>query len=318
MIHKFPKFSQALSLDPTTRRIWFGIATSHDFESHDGITEKSLYQKIFSSHFGQLSIIFLWTAGNLFHVAWQGNFEEWILDPIHVRPIAHTIGDPHFGSLAVEAFSKFGTLKPVNISYSGVYQWWFTIGMRSNFDLYCGSLFLIFLSSIFLFAGLIHLQPKYKPSLVWFKDAENRLNHHLSGLFGVSSLAWSGHLIHVSIPESRGQHVGWDNFLLISPYHDGLKPFFTLNWMVYSQAPDSVNHIFGTSTGAGTAILTFLGGFHPQTKSLWISDIAHHHLAIGVLFIVAGHMYRTNLFDLIFYIYSGSFYLIYFMLIFFI
>lgn len=66
MAAKFPKFSQGLSQDPTTRRIWFGIATAHDFESHDGITEKSLYQKIFSSHFGQLAIIFLWTSGNLF------------------------------------------------------------------------------------------------------------------------------------------------------------------------------------------------------------------------------------------------------------
>jgi hypothetical protein len=34
-------------------------------------------------------------------------------------------------------------------------------------------------------------------------------------------------------------------------------------------------------TGAGTAILTFKGGFHPQTQSLWLTD-AHHHLAIAV------------------------------------
>ena len=47
------------------------------------------------------------------------------------------------------------------------------------------------------------------------------------------------------------------------------------------------------SEGAGTAILTFLGGFHPQTQSLWLTDIAHHHLAIAVIFILAGHMYRT-------------------------
>ena len=37
---KFPKFSQGLANDPTTRRIWFGIATAHDFESHDGMTEE--------------------------------------------------------------------------------------------------------------------------------------------------------------------------------------------------------------------------------------------------------------------------------------
>ena len=49
-----------------------------------------------------------------------------------------------------------------------------------------------------------------------------------------------------------------------------------------------------TAEGSGTAILTFLGGFHPQTESLWLTDMAHHHLAIAVIFIVAGHMYRTN------------------------
>jgi len=96
---KFPKFSQGLANDPTTRRIWFGLATAHDFESHDGMTEENLYQKIFASHFGQLAIIFLWTAGNLFHVSWQGNFEQWVQNPLNVRPIAHAIWDPHFGQV---------------------------------------------------------------------------------------------------------------------------------------------------------------------------------------------------------------------------
>ena len=77
MATKFPKFSQALAQDPATRRIWYGIATAHDLEAHDGMTEENLYQKIFASHFGHLAVIFLWTAGNLFHVAWQGNFEQW-------------------------------------------------------------------------------------------------------------------------------------------------------------------------------------------------------------------------------------------------
>ncbi|CAK8567690.1 unnamed protein product [Lathyrus sativus] len=123
MALRFPRFSQGLVQDPTTRRIWFGIATAHDFESHDDITEERLYQNIFASHFGQLAIIFLWTSGNLFHVAWQGNFEAWAQDPLHVRPIAHAIWDPHFGQPTVEAFTRGGALGPVNIAYSGVYQW---------------------------------------------------------------------------------------------------------------------------------------------------------------------------------------------------
>jgi hypothetical protein len=92
MATKFPKFSQALAQDPATRRIWYGIATAHDLESHDGMTEESLYQKIFASHFGHLAIIFLWTSGNLFHVAWQGNFQQWVLNPLKVKPILMQFG----------------------------------------------------------------------------------------------------------------------------------------------------------------------------------------------------------------------------------
>jgi len=294
MAKRFPKFSQDLAQDPTTRRLWYGIATAHDFESHDGMTEENLYQKIFASHFGHVAIIFLWTSSLLFHVAWQGNFELWIKDPVNIRPIAHAIWDPHFGKPAVEAFTQAGASYPVNIAYSGVYHWWYTIGMRTNGELYMGSVFLLLLAALFLFAGWLHLQPKFRPSLAWFKNAEPRLNHHLAGLFGVSSLAWAGHLIHVAIPESRGQHVGWDNFLVTPPHPEGLRPFFTGNWGAYAQNPDTLNHAFSTSDGAGTAILTFLGGFHPQTQSLWLTDMAHHHLAIAVIFIIAGHMYRTN------------------------
>jgi photosystem I P700 chlorophyll a apoprotein A2 len=290
----FPKFSQSLAQDPTTRRIWYGLAVAHDFESHDGMTEEKLYQQIFASHFGQLAIIFLWTSGNLFHVAWQGNFEQWTTDPLHIRPIAHAIWDPHFGQPAIEAFTRGGSSGPVNICTSGVYEWWFTIGMRTNQDLYVSSVFLGILSGVFLFAGWLHLQPTFAPSVSWFKDAESRLNHHIGGLFGVSSLAWTGHLVHVAIPESRGQHVGWDNFLTVLPHPAGLTPFFTGNWAAYAENPDTANHLFNTSRGSGTAILTFLGGFHPQTQSLWLTDMAHHHLAIAVLFIIAGHMYRTN------------------------
>jgi photosystem I P700 chlorophyll a apoprotein A2 len=213
---------------------------------------------------------------------------------LHVRPIAHAIWDPHFGQGAITAFTQAGASSPVNIAYSGLYHWWYTIGMRTNAELYQGSIFMLILSAWALFAGWLHLQPRFLPSLAWFKNAESRLNHHLAVLFGFSSIAWTGHLVHVAIPESRGQHVGWDNFLSTLPHPAGLAPFFTGNWGVYAQNPDTAGQIFGTSTGSGTAILTFLGGFHPQTEALWLTDIAHHHLAIGVIFVIAGHMYRTN------------------------
>ncbi|KAI3490063.1 hypothetical protein L1887_45829 [Cichorium endivia] len=251
MALRFPRFSQGLAQDPTTRRIWFGIATAHDFESHDDITEERLYQNIFASHFGQLAIIFLWTSGNLFHVAWQGNFESWVQDPLHVRPIAHAIWDPHFGQPAVEAFTRGGALGPVNIAYSGVYQWWYTIGLRTNEDLYTGALFLLFISAISLIGWLV--TPTTEMETECFVVQKCRISSQSS-----------------FIRTLRRQ------------------------WNLYAQNPDSSSHLFGTSQGAGTAILTLLGGFHPQTQSLWLTDMAHHHLAIAFLFLIAGHMYRTN------------------------
>ncbi|KAL4184126.1 hypothetical protein AMTRI_Chr11g101810 [Amborella trichopoda] len=56
---------------------------------------------------------------------------------------------------------------------------------------------------------------------------------------------------------------------------EGSTPFFTLNW-------------------SGAEFLTFHGGLDPVTGGLWLTDIAHHHLAIAILFLIAGHMYRTN------------------------
>jgi photosystem I P700 chlorophyll a apoprotein A1 len=55
-----------------------------------------------------------------------------------------------------------------------------------------------------------------------------------------------------------------------------IKPFFLLNWNKYSE------------------FLTFKRGLNPATKSLWMTDMIHHHLAIAVLFLIARHLYRTN------------------------
>ncbi|KAG6539751.1 hypothetical protein Mapa_018921 [Marchantia paleacea] len=56
-------------------------------------------------------------------------------------------------------------------------------------------LFFSYSSSVSL--GWLHLQLQMETlKYPWFKNAESCLNHHLSGLFGVSSLAWTGHLVH--------------------------------------------------------------------------------------------------------------------------
>ncbi|KAH0922590.1 hypothetical protein HID58_022608 [Brassica napus] len=52
----------------TTTWIWNLHADAHDFDSHTSDLEE-ISRKVFSAHFGQLSIIFLWLSGMYFHGA---------------------------------------------------------------------------------------------------------------------------------------------------------------------------------------------------------------------------------------------------------
>ena len=40
-------------------------------------------------------------------------------------------------------------------------------------------------------------------------------------------------------------------------------------------------------------LFTFLGGLKSNTISLYLTDIAHHHLGVGILFVWARHLYLS-------------------------
>jgi hypothetical protein len=134
-------------------------------------------------------------------------------------------------------------------------------------------------------AGLVRATKKGMTSiplrlfLAFFDSSALRLNFHIGALIGLSSIAWAGHIIHQALPVSRG-------------VKSGFSTLFTAG-TVFGQDMDKDNHIYGSTYGAGNVILSFFGGLKSETQSLYLSDISHHHLAIGVVFIVAGHLYQS-------------------------
>ena len=77
-------------------------------------------------------------------------------NPLKSKPIT-AIWDPHFGQSAIKTFTRGGVSYPVNVATSGVYHWWYTIGMRSNTDLYFGALGLLgYLVHFYLQDGYIY------------------------------------------------------------------------------------------------------------------------------------------------------------------
>ncbi|KAK8370562.1 hypothetical protein V6Z12_A01G185000 [Gossypium hirsutum] len=209
----------AKGLDTTTW-IWNLHADAHDFDSHTSDLEE-ISCKIFSAHFGQLSIIFLWLSDMYFHDARFSNYEAWLSNPTHIGPSAQVVW-PIVGQEILNGNVGGGELK-----------------------LYCTAIGALVFAALILFAGWFHYH-KAAPKLAWFQDVESMLNHHLAGLLGLGSLSWQPH-------------------------------FLTLNWSKYAE------------------FLTFRGGLDPVTGGLWLTDIAHHHLAIAILFLIAGHILKDIL-----------------------
>jgi photosystem I P700 chlorophyll a apoprotein A1 len=281
-------FSRTLAKGPkTTTWIWNLHADAHDFDLQTKSLE-DISRKIFSAHFGQLAVIFLWLSGMHFHGAYFSNYTAWLMNPLQIKPSAQSVW-PIVGQEILNA-DVGGNFQGIQIT-SGFFQIWRSEGVTTQQQLYCIALGSLVMSGVMLFAGWFHYH-KAAPKLEWFQNAESMLNHHLSVLLGLGSLSWAGHEIHIGNPINKLLDSGMDpkdlpdphellinrEFLssLYPSFKEGLVPFFTLDWSKYSD------------------ILTFKGGLNPTTASLWLTDIAHHHLAIAVLFIIAGHMYRTN------------------------
>jgi len=281
-------FSRTLAKGPkTTTWIWNLHADAHDFDSQTNSLE-DISRKIFSAHFGQLSIIFLWLSGMYFHGARFSNYSAWLSSPTTIRPSAQVVW-PIVGQEILNG-DVGGGFSGVQVT-SGWFQMWRASGITNETELYWTAMGGLFMSALMIFAGWFHYH-KAAPKLEWFQNVESMMNHHLAGLLGLGCLSWSGHQIHISLPINKlldagvaPQEIPLPHELLFNQdlmgqlypsFKKGLVPFFTLNWSEYSD------------------FLTFKGGLNPITGSLWLSDTAHHHLALAVLFIFAGHMYRTN------------------------
>nr|YP_009393130.1 photosystem I P700 apoprotein A1 [Bostrychia moritziana]ARW61692.1 photosystem I P700 apoprotein A1 [Bostrychia moritziana] len=281
-------FSRTLAKGPnTTTWIWNLHADAHDFDSHTNSLEE-VSRKIFSAHFGQLAIIFLWLSGMYFHGARFSNYSAWLNNPTIIKPSAQIVW-PIVGQEILNA-DVGGGFQGIQIT-SGFFQLWRSSGITTEVQLYTTAIGGLIMSLLMIFAGWFHYH-KSAPKLEWFQNVESMMNHHLAGLLGLGCLGWAGHQIHIALPINKlldsgisPQEIPLPHEFMIHrnlmselypSFNKGILPFFTLNWNDYSD------------------FLTFKGGLNPINGGLWLTDIAHHHLALSVLFLIAGHMYRTN------------------------
>jgi photosystem I P700 chlorophyll a apoprotein A1 len=231
-------FSRTLAKGPvTTTWIWNLHADAHDFDTHTSDLQE-ISRKVFSAHFGQLGLIFVWLSGIYFHGARFSNYEAWLIDPVRIKPSAQVVW-PIVGQEILNG-DVGGGFQGVQIT-SGLFQLWRAAGIVTEMQLYSTALGGLVFAGRMFFAGWFHYH-KAAPRLEWFQNAESMLNHHLSGLLGLGSLAWAGHQIHIAIPINRLLDSGVDpkeiplphewllNRDLLAQFYPsfakGLSPFF--------------------------------------------------------------------------------------------
>ncbi|KAL5646138.1 hypothetical protein ACJX0J_003314 [Zea mays] len=308
-------FSRTIAKGPdTTTWIWNLHADAHDFDSHTGDLEE-ISRKVFSAHFGQLSIIFLWLSGMYFHGARFSNYEAWLSDPTHIGPSAQVVW-PIVGQEILNG-DVGGGFRGIQIT-SGFFQIWRASGITSELQLYCTAIGALIFASLMLFAGWFHYH-KAAPKLAWFQDVESMLNHHLAGLLGLGSLSWAGHQIHVSLPINQFLDAGVDpkeiplphEFILnrdllaqlYPSFAEGATPFFTLNWSKYLLLFFSLiaGHMYRTNWGIGHGLKDILEahkgpftgqghkGLYEILTTSWHAQLSLNLAMLGSTTIVVAH-----------------------------
>ena len=280
----------------STNSIFQSVGNIHNLPFNQSTLEGSLTtSKIFTSHFSQLALISTWASGNMFHLSWAFNYSFWTSNPGRVLSISHSVWDPNFGLYANDIFSVGYSEVTSTPSYSGVYHWLYTVGIRSESDVYTLSFSLEVLSFIFMVLGYLHTRIEES---TYFASANRslmeivyvspgyRLNYHIGSLLGTTSVLWSIHIISVSIPVSRG--------ISSFNYSIHLETLLNLDWINFSTRQDGFTHIHGSFESSGNSVLTFIGGINSITGALYLSDIAHHHLSLGVLLIWFSHLYSST------------------------
>ena len=217
-------------------------------------------RKVFSSNLAHLSLVFFWISTINYHLAYFSNYHIWLKDPVTyyasaqiVSPLIHEdilnsdIGDLYFQGIDIT---------------SGIFQLWRGTGIITDIDMQYACSASLIGTMISIVGSYFHLHISYYPGHALhsavYKKFKSLCSHHLSLLFGLSSIIWGAHEYHITIPANR---------LLDS----GIGP---------TCIASSEDLFFKAIALSG------LGSLLVPTSSR--GHIPAHHFYVGILFIVGG------------------------------
>ena len=218
-----------------------------------GINSFIVLRKVFSSNLAHLSLVFFWISTIHSNGAYFSNYDIWLKDPVDyyasaqiVDPLIHQdilnsdIGDLYFQGIDIT---------------SGIFQLWRGTGIITDIDMQYACSASLIGTMISMVGSYFHLHISYYPGVASpvYKKFKSLCSHHLSLLFGLSSIIWGAHEYHIGMPA---------NGLLDS----GITP---------------------TSIGRSEDLLIWPASFLISQDKILLAMLAHHFY-VGILFILGG------------------------------
>jgi len=260
-------FNKAFSKGPkTTTWIWNLHSDAHDFDVQQG-SQSLIARKVFSSNIAHLSLVFFWLGAMHFHGAYFSNYSAWLKDPKHCLPSAHNVW-PLVGADILNS-DVGGYFQGIYIT-SGLYQLWRSEGLITQVHLKyacAASLIGVIVSCC---GSYYHMHVKWS-TVSFYKKLKSLSIHHSAVLFGLGSISWCGHLIHISVPLNRLLDSGVDPAVIPCPQ----------DLLLSGIGPSDISKILGCFS----------------CKGVFLGQVAAHHLSVGVVFImgcVIGIRYRVT------------------------
>ena len=285
-------FNKALSKGPkTTTWIWNLHSDAHDFDMQSKLAIR-LTRKVFSSNLAHLSLVFFWISYMHFHGAYFSNYDIWLKDPKHYLPSAHNVWSLIGQDILNSDIGNY--FQGIHIT-SGIFQLWRSEGIITQIHLKYATCASLIGTIISCSGSYFHMHISWS-TRSFYKKFKCLSIHHLSVLFGLSSISWCGHQIHISVPPNRLLDSGIDPVVMpcpqdllfldtgLWPLASGPGPLGPLATLVRSEISEIIS------------IGPFLG-VNSSTGGVLLGQVTAHHFYVGIVFItssVIGFRYQSH------------------------
>lgn len=269
-------FSRVFSKGPlTTTWIWDIHSCAHDFEFHDlhNSSVATVARKVLASNLAHISLVFFWLSFLAWNGSYYSNYWSWLKDEKHCLPSVGKVWSIVGQDLLN---SDVGLYQQGIYTTSGLFQLWRAQGIVDILHLKYTVVLSFFGCVVSLIGSFVSMHLSF-PHAAYYKKYRSMKLHKLAILYGLGSISWCGHIIHISIPINACLDEGVDSSLIPRPA-SMLTRFYNINSSAFSST--TIN--FGAFSNATSGEL---GSLNPHTGGILMEQLADHHCLVGIVFI---------------------------------